>query len=43
MTLETELKVKRSKTIEDEEIIKLLRRYLDNVEANLPKNKNQQR
>ena len=37
MTLKTELKVKRNKTVEDEEIIKLLRRYLDNAEANLPK------
>ncbi|KAL8149194.1 hypothetical protein AgCh_006270 [Apium graveolens] len=38
-TLETELEVKRNKTVEDEEMIKLLRRYLDNVEANLPKTK----
>ncbi|KAL8125610.1 hypothetical protein AgCh_013039 [Apium graveolens] len=37
MTLETELKVKRNKTVDEEEIIKLLERYLRNAEVNLPK------
>ncbi|KAL8088686.1 hypothetical protein AgCh_038456 [Apium graveolens] len=35
--LESELKTKRKKTFEDEEMIKLLGRYLRNVEANFPK------
>ncbi|KAL8094278.1 hypothetical protein AgCh_035977 [Apium graveolens] len=37
MTLEIELKIKQYKTVEDEEMIKLLGRYLKNAEANLPK------
>ncbi|KAL8113922.1 hypothetical protein AgCh_020999 [Apium graveolens] len=37
MILETDLKAKKNKNNDDMEMIKLLRRYLDNAEANLPK------
>ena len=37
MVLESELKSKKLKTSEDEAMIKILRRYIDNPEANLPK------
>ncbi|KAL8133363.1 hypothetical protein AgCh_008724 [Apium graveolens] len=37
MILGTSLKTKKNKNNDDMEMIKLLRRYLDNAEANLPK------
>ncbi|KAL8125261.1 hypothetical protein AgCh_012808 [Apium graveolens] len=37
MTLETDLKTRQYKTVEDEDMIKLSRRYLKNAETNLPK------
>ena len=37
MVLESGLKSKKLKTSEDEAMIKILRRYIDNPEANLPK------
>ncbi|KAL8105015.1 hypothetical protein AgCh_028977 [Apium graveolens] len=37
MILRTSLKAKKNKNNDDMEMIKLLRRYLENVEANLPK------
>ncbi|KAL1824142.1 hypothetical protein ACET3Z_010920 [Daucus carota] len=37
MILESGLKAKKLKTKEDEEMIKILRRYIDDPEANLPK------
>ncbi|KAL8088315.1 hypothetical protein AgCh_038191 [Apium graveolens] len=39
MVLESGLKSKKLKTNEDEAMIKILRRYIDNSEANLPKTK----
>ena len=39
MVLESVLKAKKLKTVEDEVMIRLLRRYLDDAEANLPKTK----
>ncbi|KAL8145226.1 hypothetical protein AgCh_003428 [Apium graveolens] len=39
MVLESGLKSKKLKTSEDEAMIKILRRYIDNSEANLPKTK----
>ncbi|KAL8091618.1 hypothetical protein AgCh_034031 [Apium graveolens] len=39
MLLESGLKSKKLKTNEDEAMIKILRRYIDNSEANLPKTK----